>query len=42
MNAGALTMMLVSNIVVTVFTVYFFLKVLRTPGKDEGDFPPGP
>lgn len=34
-------MMLMANIVVTVFTVYFFLKVLRTPTKDEGDFPPG-
>lgn len=35
-------MMLIANIIVTVFTVYFFLKVLRTPHKDEGDFPPGP
>jgi hypothetical protein len=43
MNSSALAMMLISDIVVTVFTVYFFVQVLRTPGtKHEGDFQPGP
>jgi hypothetical protein len=43
MNGSALAMMLFANIIVTVFTVYFFMKVLRTPGvKHEGDFMPGP
>ena len=30
-------MMLVTDILVTVITVYFFVKVLRTPPKDEPD-----
>ena len=30
-------MMLVTEILVTVVTVYFFVKVLRTPPKDEPD-----
>jgi hypothetical protein len=41
MNGSALAMMLLANITVTVFTVYFFMKVLRTPHKDAGDYPPG-
>jgi hypothetical protein len=36
-------MMLIANIIVTIFTAYYFWKVLRTPGvKHEGDFMPGP
>jgi hypothetical protein len=42
MNTSALIMVLVSDILITAFTVYFFIKVVRTPNKDEGDFPPGP
>jgi hypothetical protein len=37
MTAAAWTMMLVTEILVTVVTVYFFVKVLRTPPKDEPD-----
>lgn len=35
-------MWLIACIIVTAFTVYFFIKVLRTPGKKEEDYPPGP
>jgi ABC-type nickel/cobalt efflux system permease component RcnA len=43
MNSSALIMMLIANIIVTIFTAYYFWKVLRTPGvKHEGDFMPGP
>lgn len=41
MNTSALIMMVLANIIVAGFTIYYFLKVLRNPGKDEGDFPPG-
>lgn len=37
MNSTALTMMLVTEIVVTAVTVYYFIKVLRTPPKPEPD-----
>ena len=37
MTAAAWTLMLVTEILVTVVTVYFFVKVLRTPPKDEPD-----
>jgi len=37
MTATAWTMMLVTEILVTVVTVYFFVKVLRTPPKGEPD-----
>ncbi len=30
-------MMLVTEILVTAVTIYFFVKVLRTPPKDEPD-----
>ncbi len=42
MSTSALIMWLTSNIIVTAFTVYFFIKVLRNPSKGEEDFPPGP
>jgi hypothetical protein len=35
-------MLVSAYIVVAVFTAYFFYKVMTTPTKDEGDFPPGP
>ncbi len=35
MNTSALIMYLFANIVVTVFMVYFFFKVLNTPHKEE-------
>lgn len=37
MNTSALTMMLVTEIVVTGFTIYYFVKVLKTPPKQEPD-----
>jgi hypothetical protein len=42
MNSSALTIMITAQVIITFFTVYFFIKVLRTPNKDEADFPPGP
>jgi hypothetical protein len=42
MNTSALITMVLTQVIVTAFTVYFFFRVLKTPGKDEGDFPPGP
>ncbi len=42
MSKSALIMWLTSNLIVTAFTIYFFIKVLRTPDKGEEDFPPGP
>ena len=35
MNASALAMYLFANITVIAFTVYFFLKVLNTPNKED-------
>jgi len=37
MTTTAWDMMLVTEILVTVITVYFFVKVLRTPSKEEPD-----
>lgn len=37
MNSSALIMMLVTEIAVTVITIYYFIKVLRTPPKPEPD-----
>jgi hypothetical protein len=37
MSTAALTMMLVTEIVITLVTVYFFYKVLTTPPKPEPD-----
>lgn len=37
MNSTALTMMLVTEIAVTLITIYYFVKVLRTPPKQEPD-----
>jgi heme/copper-type cytochrome/quinol oxidase subunit 2 len=37
MTTTAWAMMLVTDILVTVITVYFFVKVLRTPSKEEPD-----
>lgn len=37
MNSSALIMMLVTEIVVTVVTIYYFVKVLKTPPKPEPD-----
>ncbi len=42
MNTSALITMVLAQGIVTVFTVYFFIKVWNTPGKDVDDFPPGP
>lgn len=36
MNTSALILMLASYITVTVVTVYFFVKVLKTPHVPEG------
>ena len=37
MSTGAITMMLITEIFITVITVYFFWKVLKTPSKPEQD-----
>lgn len=37
MTAAAWIMMITTMGIVTGFTVYFFLKVLRTPRKPESD-----
>lgn len=37
MNSSALTMMLTTEIVVTVITIYYFIKILKTPPKQEPD-----
>ena len=37
MNTSALVLMLLTMIVVTSVTVYFFVKVLRTPPRTEPD-----
>ncbi len=42
MNSSALTIMLLAQVTITCFTIYFFFTVLRTPDKGEEDFPPGP
>ncbi|MEZ4961581.1 MAG: hypothetical protein R2830_17265 [Saprospiraceae bacterium] len=42
MNTSAIITMVLTQVIVICFTVYFFFKVMNTPNKDEGDFPPGP
>jgi hypothetical protein len=37
MNSSALIMMLVTEAIVTGFTIYYFVKVLKTPPKEEPD-----
>lgn len=37
MNTIALIMMIATTSVVSVITIYFFIKILRTPPKDEPD-----
>tara|TARA_B100000678_G_scaffold290394_1_gene303240 strand:+ start:3430 stop:3600 length:171 start_codon:yes stop_codon:yes gene_type:complete len=37
MNSSALILMVLVQLTVTVFTVYFFMKVLRTPPRPEPD-----
>lgn len=37
MSTEGLTMMLATEITVTLITLYFFLKILRTPNKQEPD-----
>lgn len=37
MSAEGLTMMLATEITVTLITAYFFFKILRTPKKQEPD-----
>lgn len=37
MNTSALTILLVTEITITAFTVYFFWKVVTTPPKAEPD-----
>jgi len=42
MNTSALITMLLAQVTVTCFAIYFFVKVYRAPNKDSDDFPPGP
>lgn len=35
MNSSALAMYLFANITVIAFTIFFFIKVLKTPHKEE-------
>jgi hypothetical protein len=37
MNTSALIMMIGTQVIVTFVTVYFFMKVLKTPPKPEPD-----
>ena len=37
MNSSALTMMLTTEIAVTIITIYYFIKILKTPPKQEPD-----
>lgn len=37
MSTEGLTMMLATEITVTLITVYFFIKILKTPKKQEPD-----
>ena len=37
MNSSALAMMLVAEGIIAFFTIYFFIKVLKTPPKPEPD-----
>lgn len=42
MNTSALITMILSQVTVTCFAIYFFVKVFNAPNKDSDDFPPGP
>lgn len=37
MNTSALILMATVQLLVTIFTIYFFVKVLKTPPKAEPD-----
>lgn len=37
MNTSALIMMIVTEVTITAVTIYFFMKVLKTPPKPEPD-----
>jgi hypothetical protein len=37
MNSSALIMMITTEVIVTLVTGYFFLRVLKTPPKSEPD-----
>lgn len=37
MNTSALILMIITQLAVTAFTIYFFIKVLKTPPKPEPD-----
>ncbi len=37
MNTSALITLLASELIITGFTIYFFIKVLRTPPRNEPD-----
>ncbi|MBW7866874.1 MAG: hypothetical protein H3C31_00955 [Brumimicrobium sp.] len=37
MNTSALIMMITTEVIVTTVTIYFFIRVLRTPPKSEPD-----
>ncbi len=37
MNTGALIMMTVSCLIVTIMTIYYFIKVLKTPVRDPAN-----
>jgi hypothetical protein len=37
MNTSALTQMLITQVTVTCVTIYFFLKILKTPVSKDAD-----
>lgn len=37
MNTSAIIMMVIVQAAVTIFTIYFFVKVIKTPPKPEPD-----
>lgn len=37
MSTTALTMLLAAEIIISAITIYFFVRVLRTPAKPEPD-----
>ena len=37
MNSSALAMMLVTEVIITAITIYFFWRVLKTPPEPEPD-----
>lgn len=37
MNTSAIILMVSTQVTVTAFTIYFFIKVLRTPQRPEPD-----